>query len=120
MATHNNLGKQGEAIAIDFLLQKGVIILEKNWRFHRAEIDIIGKEGDILVFYEVKTRATDEHGPPEAFLTEQQELRITDAASAYMDLIHHDQEIRFDLISITLHAPFNIKHIKDAFFPGVH
>lgn len=113
-----SIGDKGEAIAVDFLDRKGYQILETNWRFSRAEIDIIAFDGEILVFVEVKTRSYDYYGKPEEFVTLKKEKLMADAATVYMDKINHDWEIRFDIISILL--PKNktpiIEHFKDAFF----
>ena len=119
MANHHLTGKLGEHIAVDYLTTLGYSILARNWRFHRAEIDIVAKQEDVLVFIEVKTRKTEGFGPPEAFVSAYKERLIVDAASAYMDEIGHDWEIRFDIIGILLQSPPLINHITDAFFPGV-
>ena len=119
LANHHLTGKLGEQIAVDYLLQHGYTILAQNWRFHRAEIDVIAKKDDVLVFIEVKTRKSKAFGPPEAFVSKYKEQLIIDAASAYMDEIGHDWEIRFDIIGILLQSPPIISHIPDAFFPGV-
>jgi putative endonuclease len=55
MAEHNDLGKFGEQMAVDFLIQKGYTILETNWIFDKAEIDIIAQKGTVLAVVEVKT-----------------------------------------------------------------
>lgn len=120
MAELHETGKKGEALACELLLQKGYVILEKNWRFSRAEIDIIAKKDDILIFVEVKTRSSDFFGQPEEFIDQKKERLIADAASEYMKEVNHEWECRFDFISIILTAPsYQIKHIEDAFFPGL-
>ena len=58
MAKHNELGKEGEKAAVEFLRKAGHEILAQNYRFSRAEVDIISKEENIIVFTEVKTRST--------------------------------------------------------------
>ena len=121
MARHNDIGKLGESIASNYLLDEGYQLLETNWRFRRAEIDLIAKDGDILVFIEVKTRSSAAFGEPEEFVTPEKENLIAAAASAYMEAINHDWEIRFDIISILLKSEqsYSIKHLEDAFFPGL-
>ncbi len=121
MADHIILGQKGEALAVTFLAEKGYDILETNWRYKRAEVDIIAKDGNVLVFTEVKTRATDYFGAPEESITSKKKALLTDAASAYMELINHDWEIRFDYISVIYEdaGNFRLKHFKDAFFPGL-
>lgn len=118
MARHNETGKIGEELAVQFLQTKAYQILEQNWRYSRAEIDIIAKDGDVLVFIEVKTRSTDAFGKPEAFVTPKKKQFLQTAANVYMEEIGHDWEIRFDIISILLHPtrPAEVTHFEDAFF----
>ncbi len=118
MAKHNEVGEQGEAIALNFLKAKGYHILASNWRYSRAEVDIIAKEGEVLVFLEVKTRSTDHFGKPEAFVTDRKKAFLQTAASVYMEEIGHEWEIRFDIISVLLHPtrPAEVTHFEDAFF----
>ena len=121
MADHNDLGNTGEDIAQQFLEHSGYTILETNWRYRRAEVDIIAMDGPVLVLIEVKTRSSNRHGDPEAFITPRKEKLITDAAHAYIDLIDHNWEVRFDFISIIYRtkADYELEHFKDAFFPGL-
>ncbi len=120
MAKHNETGKLGEELAAAFLLDKGYLILETNWRFKRAEIDIIAKDEreDILIFVEVKTRSSDYFGKPEEFVSPQKEKLMADAAQVYAEEIQHDWEIRFDIMGIVLkEGKPEISHLADAFFP---
>ncbi|MBQ0740568.1 YraN family protein, partial [Aquimarina celericrescens] len=72
MAEHNVLGKKGEKLAIDFLVDKGYDILEKNYRYLKSEIDIIAQKDAIVVAVEVKTRSTPEFGNPQDFVKPKQ------------------------------------------------
>lgn len=121
LAQHNEIGKIGEELAIAHLCQQGWEILATNWRFKRAEIDIIAMDWNTLVFVEVKTRSTTYFGTPEQFVNAKKKLFLAKAASAYMEEIGHDWEIRFDIISVLLPRgkEQEIKHFKDAFFPGL-
>ena len=121
MVSHIHTGQQGEALACTFLSEKGYELLETNWRYKRAEVDIIAKDGKILVFIEVKTRSTDYFGAPEAFITDKKKRLLSDAASAYMEEIGHDWEIRFDYVSVIYKdkGNFYLKHFEDAFFLGL-
>ncbi|MEZ4932671.1 MAG: YraN family protein [Saprospiraceae bacterium] len=121
MAKHLETGKKGEALAVNFLQKNGFDILETNWRFRKLEVDIIAKEKDVLVFVEVKTRSTDFFGHPEEFVDPVKEKHLAKAAAEYMALIKHDWAIRFDVVAIVLknHNEWDLKHIKDAFFPGL-
>ncbi|GJM36075.1 MAG: UPF0102 protein [Saprospiraceae bacterium] len=121
MARHNDTGHKGEALARKFLENKGYRVLETNWRYRRAEIDIIAKDGEILVFVEVKTRSSTAFGRPEEFVSTKKEQFMIDSASAYMEAIGHNWEIRFDIIAVLLpaNAAPEVEHFKDAFFPGI-
>lgn len=121
MAKHLETGQKGEKIATQFLINKNWKILETNWRFSRAEIDIIAKDLDTLVFVEVKTRSYDYYGKPDAFINKKKELFMADAAAVYMEKIGHEWEIRFDVISVLMNGKedYQIQHFKDAFFPGL-
>jgi putative endonuclease len=118
MAIHNAIGKRGEALAKTYLEENGYEILESNWRYRRAEVDIIAMDGAVMVFVEVKTRSNDSLRQPEESITAQKELFLSDAASAYMEKSGHDWEIRFDFISIVLQSDqhYILEHFKDAFF----
>ena len=122
MAKHLELGRKGEQIALDFLQEKSYQLLERNWRFSHAEIDLILKDGEVLVFVEVKTRSYDFYGKPEESITPKKERLIADAAAVYMEHIGHEWEIRFDIVSILLNEQKNklvIEHFEDAFFPSL-
>lgn len=121
MAKHLQTGKTGEALALSYLQGQGYQILTTNWRHRRSEIDIIAKEGQILVFVEVKTRRDDYFGKPEVSVTERKKQLLTDAAHAYMMEINHQWEIRFDIIAIVARSQndVQIQHYCDAFFPGL-
>lgn len=121
MAKHLETGKKGEEMAVSFLEKSGYQILATNWRHRRAEIDIIAKDEDILVFVEVKTRSDDFFGNPSSFVSAKKERLLFDAANVYMEQIGHDWEIRFDIIGIVLWSADRVdfRHFKDAFFPGL-
>ena len=68
MAEHNELGKQGEKLAVEFLQKSGYDILETNWVFQKAEIDIIAQKENILAVVEVKTRSSIDFGLPQDFV----------------------------------------------------
>ena len=121
MAKHLETGKKGENLAVQFLKNKGYKILETNWRFRRSEVDIIAKDGAILIFVEVKTRSYDYFGKPASFVSARKKVLLQDAASAYMRKINHAWELRFDIIGILMPSPtdITINHFEDAFFPGL-
>jgi putative endonuclease len=119
MAKHNNLGKHGEAIALDFLLGKGYEILEENWMHGKSEVDLIAYINKQIIFIEVKTRSSSLFGLPEEFVDHAKEKMLQFAADEYIELMSHQGEIRFDIISILFDKQNNytINHIEDAFWP---
>ena len=116
MAEHNDFGKLGEELAVDYLTGKGFEILERNWRNIHKEIDIIAKDGKFLVIVEVKTRRTDEYG--DIAVTRKKQRMLIAAANSYIFQKHLVIETRFDIISIIFRdgEPV-IEHIEDAFLP---
>lgn len=121
MSKHLVTGKKGEEIAEEYLTELGFEILERNWRDKKLEIDLIARDQETLVFVEVKTRSTDFFGQPEIFVGKSKEQRLIKAASTYVHLVKHDWAIRFDVIAVVLQSDtkYKVKHIKDAFFPGL-
>ena len=121
MARQQEVGKRGERLAIDYLEHKGYHVKEINWRFKKAEVDIIAEVNGIVVFLEVKTRSDDYYGSPDQAINKKKERLITSAAHAYIDQHQYEGPIRFDVISILLqeHKMAQIKHIEDAFFLGL-
>ncbi len=120
MTDKQEIGRRGEELAIRFLEEEQYEILETNWRFSRAEIDIIARKNEVLVFVEVKTRSSDTFGNPELAVTRHKEKQIADAAAAYMRSINHEWEIRFDIIALIIHneQEYQLEHFPDAFFPS--
>lgn len=117
---HLELGIKGEQIAADYLQSIGYEILECNYRASYAEVDIIAKDKNQIVFIEVKTRTYDYYGRPEEFVTRRKQNNISFAAAIFCEELGHEGEIRFDIMAIILQGNTrNIKHIKDAFFPGL-
>lgn len=121
MTIQQRHGEWGEEKAVAFLEQQGVEIVHRNWRYKRAEIDIIGKDSGVLVFIEVKTRAYSAFGQPEEMVDAVKQRLLIDAGMAYMRSVGHEWEIRFDIIGVLGEpdGPFEIRHVKDAFFPGL-
>ena len=116
MAQHNELGKKGEQLAIDYLLENGYVIVEKNYRFQKAEIDIIAQKESVLAVVEVKTRSTNYFGNPQDFVNPKKIKLLVSAIDNYVIERDLDIEIRFDIIAIIKEkSTFKIEHLKDAF-----
>ena len=118
MATHNELGEQGERAAAEFLQSRGYHVIEQNWRFHHYEIDIIAENEAFIVFVEIKTRTSKQWGNPEDFVGKTRMRRMIEAADFYLKDNEIDKDARFDIIGAVWDGRnFQIEHIEDAFLP---
>lgn len=117
MAEHNDLGRIGEEKAVSFLEANGYQILETNWRYDKAEIDIIAKKENNLAVIEVKTRSSLDFGLPQDFVKPKKIQLLVKAINEYV--VSHDMDvtIRFDIIAIHKeNSGFTIEHIEEAFY----
>ena len=116
MAEHYELGKTGEQLAVNYLISKGYKIVERNWRFQKAEIDIIARKAEMLISVEVKTRSTKDFGNPQDFVNPKKIKLMVLAMNEYILHKDLDIELRFDIIAITKdESNFDIEHFKNAF-----
>jgi len=116
LAKHNKLGKDGELIAFMILQRDGFTILETNWRFQKAEIDIIAKKDGFLIFTEVKTRSSKKFGKPSDAIDKKKIALYKDAVEGYLELYPSEDEIRFDVVNIIIGKDeTQIEHIPNAF-----
>ncbi|MFD0761674.1 YraN family protein [Lutibacter aestuarii] len=116
MATHNELGKKGEELAVEFLLKNNYQILERNWRFKKAEVDIIALKNNVLAVIEVKTRSTDYFGNPQDFVNPKKIKLLVEAIDYYITTKNVDVDVRFDIVAILKQQQhYKIEHLKDAF-----
>ncbi len=117
MAEHNELGKIGEELAVDFLTDKGYQILETNWIFQKAEVDIIAQKGNVLAVVEVKTRSSIDFGSPQDFVKPKKIKLLVKAINEYVIANDLDVDVRFDIIAIHAKAKeFEIEHLEEAFY----
>ena len=116
MATHNDLGEKGEDIAVEFLQKKGYKILDRNWRFKKAEVDIIAQKNEVLIIVEVKTRTSNYFGNPQDFINQKKVQLLVEAANEYVISKDLDVEVRFDIVAILKNKQeFDLEHLEDAF-----
>ncbi|MDO6812627.1 YraN family protein [Tenacibaculum soleae] len=116
MAEHNDLGRKGEELAIEYLEKKGYLIVEKNYRYKKAEVDIIARKEAVLVVIEVKTRSSNYFGNPQDFVNPKKIKLLVMAIDNYVIEKDLDVEIRFDIIAVLNNKEsYTIQHIKDAF-----
>lgn len=103
-------------LAARFLLDKGYAIHEYNWRCGHKEIDLIAQERDVLVFVEVKSRATEVFGDARDAVTPAKIQRLIDAAEVYLQSREMDIDYRFDVVTVVGDGEHHtIEHIEDAF-----
>lgn len=117
MGKHNEFGKEGEQIAVDFLKKNGYTITYKNYRFLQAEIDIIARKGDILVIVEVRSRSSDFIENIAETVTAKKIKLLVMAADHYITDNNLDVEVRFDIITILKNkSQFELEHLESAFY----
>lgn len=121
MAEHNDLGKKGEELSVEYLRKEGYKILERNWTFQKAEIDIIAQKESILAIIEVKTRSSLDFGAPQDFVKPKKIQLLIKAVNAYINDREKDfcdeLNIRFDIMAIHKNGEtFAIEHLTDAFY----
>ena len=118
MSKHNKIGVKGEQIAADYLLNKGYIVLHRNWRSGKKEIDIIALADDMVIFVEIKTRSGSRIQYPEDAVNNKKQAFMKLAAQAFLDENTGFRNLRFDIISIVLKGDevVEIMHFEEAFY----
>jgi putative endonuclease len=118
MAKHLETGKRAEALAAKYLEEKGYEIVFRNYRYGRAEVDLIVKKDIFLVFVEVKSLTNTKFGNPEISVHKNKVRLVTKAADNFVFQTNWQQQIRFDIISIIFKTEddFEITHFEDAFY----
>lgn len=120
MARHNQLGKEGEQAACDFLIAKGYTIRETNWRLGRLEIDIVAQEphANRLHIVEVKTRSNTERYDPMQSITRAKIRNLVNAADGYISHFQLKMSVQYDVMIIEGNVPdFIIHYYPNAFQP---
>lgn len=117
MADHNDFGKIAEDLAAEYLQKNGYKIVTRNFRFQKAEIDIIAEKEDLIIIVEVKARSTDVFMLPQEAVTKTKIRSIVSAANHYLEEFNRSNEVRFDIISVLPDEKkkLTIEHIIDAF-----
>ena len=115
MSEHNDIGREGEDVAASYLMQKGYRIVARNWRYGPKEIDIVARDGETMVFVEVKTRSTLAFELPQEAVTKKKMKNLVEAADAYMLQYNIELEGRFDIVGVLNgNPPKVIEHIVGA------
>lgn len=110
-------GRQGEEMAADYLAQKGLRIVARNYRYDQGEVDLVCEDGGELVFVEVKTRTSTMFGEPEEAVTESKQEQLRKVAEGYcQEYGLDDQYYRFDIVTVMIQRDQTIvQHLPDAF-----
>ncbi|MFV0521582.1 MAG: YraN family protein [Mangrovibacterium sp.] len=120
MSQQKKLGKQGEEMAENHLLKLGCTILERNWRYHHLEVDIIARKDDELIIVEVKTRTGRQYGHPSEAIDKKKMNHLITAADAYIEINNSALDTRFDVITVVINnGTYQLEHFEDAFYPGL-
>jgi putative endonuclease len=106
-------GKEGEATAEQFLMNKGFEIVARNYRFKRSEIDLIVRKKDWLVFVEVRMRSSSAFGYPEQTIGRNKRKKIMEGAAQYLEESKWEGNVRYDIVAIQKNE---VTHFEDAFY----
>jgi len=120
LTNYKDLGKEGENLARQFLIKKGLKFVCSNFLFQGREIDLIfiDKKKKIIIFVEVKTRSDDSFGPPENAINRKKQTNIKRAARDFLlqNKEFYSFDIRFDSVSVLKKdTSILINHIENAF-----
>jgi putative endonuclease len=113
MGTKTEKGKAGEAKAERFLTDNGYLVIARNYRYKRSEIDLIVQKENWLVFVEVKLRTSKTFGFPEESVNAAKRKKILEGASQYLHETNWTGNVRYDIVAIHNNE---IEHFEDAFY----
>lgn len=117
MGKHNEFGKLGEQMAVDFLLTNGYEICSRNYRYLKAEVDIIARKKGIVSIVEVKSRNTSFLEDISDTINQKKIKLLVMAANQYVIENDLDVEVRFDIITVIKKDDFfSVDHLKNAFY----
>jgi putative endonuclease len=108
-------GAAAEALAARFLAQQGLVIVDRNWRRRCGELDLVAKDGDTLVFVEVRLRRGGDFGGAGASITAAKQARIAAAAGLYLARLPRTPPCRFDAVLLDALDPARIEWLRDVF-----
>ena len=118
MGAKEAVGAYGERVALRYLQQAGLVVLDRNWRCAAGELDIVAREGDALVICEVKTRRTQRYGAPVEAVVPAKAARLRRLAVHWIQATGvHPDTVRFDVVSIRPQrsGPARVDHVRGAF-----
>jgi putative endonuclease len=112
------VGAYGERVALAYLVRQGMVPLDRNWRGPSGEIDIVLREGEVIVFCEVKTRRSTRFGVPAEALVPAKVRRLRRLAAQWLAAAQvHPHQVRFDVVSVLPQArgAARVEHLRGAF-----
>jgi putative endonuclease len=112
------VGAYGERVAAQHLQEQGLVVLDRNWRCPDGEVDLVLRDGDDVVFCEVKTRRSALFGPPAAAVTHQKVRKLRQLAALWLaETDVRPREVRFDVVEVFMppRGAGRITHIRSAF-----
>ena len=115
VTTKQALGAYGEALAARWLVGRGMVLLDRNWRCPAGEIDLVLRDGAVLVVCEVKTRSSLDYGTPHEAVTERKVERLRELARRWLEA--HGvaaPDVRLDMVCILRprRGPATIDHVR--------
>ena len=114
-APRNAAGAAAEALAARFLAAHGLTIVERNWRRRCGELDLVARDGDTLVFVEVRLRRRSDFGGAAASITAAKRARLTAAAGLYLARLARTPPCRFDAVLLDALEPERIEWLRNVF-----
>lgn len=117
MASHLEIGKEGEKLAEVYLVERGYTVLHRNWRYSRYEIDLVTTRNDLLRFIEVKFRSSTQYGQPEDAVNRKKIKDLMQAIDQFIYLNPQYNDFRLDVLSITQHSATSVDYflIEDVY-----
>ena len=118
VSTTTELGGHGERMAAAYLTDAGLRVLDRNWRCRDGELDLVAREGDALVFCEVKTRRAAGYGHPVEAVTVAKQRRLRLLAQRWLSAHdEHAPDLRFDVVGVLVRrdGPAVVTHLRGAF-----
>ncbi len=112
---NKSLGSFGERVAVQRLVESGMVLLDRNWRCDLGEVDLVLRDGEVLVFCEVKTRTSVAYGHPLEAVTPAKGARLRELAARWLEehdlVVHH---VRVDLVGVLLarHGAAEVEHVR--------
>jgi putative endonuclease len=118
MRAKDAVGAYGERVAVQHLREHGLVVLDRNWRCRDGELDIVARDGDALVFCEVKTRRSERFGVPAEAVVAAKVARVRRLAGQWIRASGlHPRAVRFDVVSVRPQpsGPALVEHRRGAF-----